>query len=122
MANLCLDHNVSLEIARLLRPLAKDIGLDRAGDDEVLLSAAQQGRILVSHNYKDFRLLHNAWRRWSTAWGVARAHTGILIVAQLPPVWHERIADELNDFIGKGQPLANELWHWRPASGWQRRL
>ena len=56
MANFYTDHDVSLRVASLLRQLghtavtARDLGLERAGDDEHLLTAAQRGWILVTHN------------------------------------------------------------------------
>lgn len=74
MAAFYLDHNVAVQVAHMLRAAghdivtARDLGLDHASDDEHLLTAAQQVRILVSHNRADFVLLHTAWQRWTAAW------------------------------------------------------
>jgi hypothetical protein len=129
MADFYLDHNVADEIAKLLRTrgheavAARDLHLERAKDDEQLLTAAQRGWILVTHNQDDFFLLHDAWRRWATAWGVPAAHAGILVLAQAPPtrIPRTRLAHALDEIASSGVPLANELYSWRPASGWQHR-
>lgn len=39
--------------------------MERASDDAHLSLAARSGWILVTHNAKDFILLHAAWRRWA---------------------------------------------------------
>ena len=70
LADFYLNHNVSRELGGWLRlsghtaRTAADIGQDQATDDEHLLTAQQQNWILITHNWKDFRLLHDAWRRW----------------------------------------------------------
>lgn len=87
---------------------ALDLGLAHAGDDEHLLIAAQNGWILVSHNRKDFNLLHDGWRRWSAAWGVIALHGGILIIPQSWPA--KRTASEIDSFIQTGVLLANQLY------------
>jgi hypothetical protein len=103
------DHNVSQPLAALMRLgnhmviTARDIGLDAAGDQRHLLVAAQRGLILVTHNVKDFRPLHDAWLTWSNAWSVTPTHTGILII---PGRWEdERAAQELEDFIAQDNDL-----------------
>ena len=73
MADAYADHNMSFDIVGLLRHAghrvvtARDLGLDHADDDVHLLTAAQRGWTLLTSNSKDFRLLHDAWRRWSSA-------------------------------------------------------
>lgn len=127
VANLYHDHNVAREITHSVRraghlvTTARDIGMDRAKDDEQLLVAAQRNWILVSHNREDFFLLHDAWRRWSRAWGVTTTHPGILVVAQMPPAWHRRIADEIVRFVELNPVLSDTLHMWRPTRGWQLR-
>lgn len=39
--------------------------MERASDDAHLSLTARSGWILVTHNAKDFILLHAAWRRWA---------------------------------------------------------
>lgn len=127
MADFYLDHNVSAEIANVLRETdhtavtADELGLDDITDDAHLLIAAERREIFVTHNRKDFELLHDAWRRWSRAWGVARSHAGILIVAQLDRSWWARVAAELAAFVESDPMLSNALYKWSPASGWRPR-
>lgn len=72
------DHNVALRVAVELRSFghlvatARERGRERAGDDEQLLVATLYAEILLSHNEKDFVLLHDARLRWSRAWNVNR--------------------------------------------------
>ncbi len=71
MAEFYLDHNVARELAEHLchaghaARTARDLGTERASDDAHLSLAARSGWILVTHNAKDFVLLHAAWHRWS---------------------------------------------------------
>ncbi len=126
MADLYIDHNVALHIAQALRrhghnvATVPELRAERAKDDEQLLVAAQQGRILVTHDVKDFRLLHDAWRRWSRAWRIAPQHSGILIIPQAPQWSFEQAAQEVDQFLRTGQPLPNELYEWRSTSGSRR--
>jgi hypothetical protein len=125
VADWYFDHNVSQPLAALMRLknhtvlTARDIGLATAGDERHLLVAAQRGLILVTHNVKDFRLLHDAWLMWSGAWGVAASHRGILII---PGCCEDaRAAQELEDFIVRNTGLNTACYEWRPSVGWQRR-
>lgn len=129
MADLYLDSDVHGQVAPLLRAAghdavtAADQGRRRASDDEQLLAAARQGRIVVSHNRKDFVLLHGAWRRWPPAYGLALPpHPGILILDQVSP---RAVADAVVDLLAADPPvpLANALYWWRAASGsWHHQL
>ncbi|HSH81564.1 MAG TPA: DUF5615 family PIN-like protein [Herpetosiphonaceae bacterium] len=123
MAEFYTDHNVAISVAAELRALghgahtARDRGLEAAGDDEHLLVAAEQGWILITHNRQHFRLLHAAWRRWTTAWYVSSRHAGILLLEQgIPPA---QLAWEIHHFIPPNQPLSNTLYEWRRGS-WTR--
>lgn len=121
MAALHLDHNVARHVGVHLRAMGHDVtsaqreGLSRAGDDEHLLVAAEQDRVIITHNRKDFFLLHDAWRRWSAAWQVRPRHAGILVIPTWPP---EEAARELNTFLQRGLPLSNKLYSWQPSQGW----
>lgn len=89
---------------------AGQFGLARSRDDALVLYAAQQGRVFLTHNLKDFRLLHDAWHRWSTAWGVAPRHPGIVIYPQgWPPV---RAGQELASLLHRIPPGSNTLYVW----------
>lgn len=91
MADLYLDNDVSLRLAPLLRIAGHEVvttrglGVVTATDDAQLLTAAQDGWILVTPNRRDFRLLHDAWRTWAPAFGLALpSHPGILVLDPAP--------------------------------------
>lgn len=123
MARFHLDHNVSQKIAPLLRTAghdvvtARELRMESAGDEEHLLIAAKSGRILVTYNVKDFRLLHDAWQRWSRDWGVIRHHAGILII---PDNWLAPYAVwQLDAFVQATPSISNELHEWNQI--WRHR-
>jgi predicted nuclease of predicted toxin-antitoxin system len=121
---LFVDHNVSARVADLARLdgldvlTAVDAGLERAGDEEILLFAAAQQRVVVTHNAEDFFLLHDAWTRWSRVWQVAEQHAGILVLEPQP---YPRLVAELRSFLPATGAFPNELYWWRAWSGWLRR-
>jgi hypothetical protein len=65
---------------------ARDLGLAGLSDAHHLLFAAKNRRILVTHDGKDYRLLHIAWNLWSQDWGVSPRpeHSGVLIHPHRP--------------------------------------
>jgi hypothetical protein len=97
-----------------------ELGLGDAIDSYQVLTAAHNGWVLMSHNRKDFRLLHNAWLLWRDAWGVSAsvAHGGILI---LP---HDRASDTVQrlDLFATSRPgsLADQIYEYRTSRGWVR--
>lgn len=127
MAAFYLDHNVAFGIAQFLQArghratTARSIGLDTARDDEHFLKAAEQGWILVTHDWHDFFLLHDAWLRWSAAWQVNAEHSGILTIPQ-HGLSFARAAEELSAFVALGLPLVNELYRLRLPRAWYRRV
>ena len=127
MAALYIDHNVSRETSARLRQYGhavletRERGAVRAKDDEQLLIAASENWVLITHNRKDFELLHDAWRRWSTAWQVAPAHAGILLLPQEAPWTPEVLATEINRFLLSGIALTTELYRLKASGTWERR-
>ena len=127
MARFQLDHNVSRQIADLLRfrghdvVTARELGLEDAADDVHLLAAIQDGRIFVTHNRADFVLLHYAWRRWTRVWRLTQPHSGILVVPQPPHLPPAEVANELNH-IQAGVSLVDELYEyeWQTRRAWVR--
>lgn len=130
MAAFYTDNDVALSAVDLLAAAghaavgARDLRFEYASDDEQLLVASQQRRTLVTHNERDFILLHDAWQRWSGAWGIRIPHAGILILPQgtrYGVLWDaERITQAILDCLARCQPIANEVLRWK-GEHWQRR-
>src|SRR5262245_1656457 len=76
MARLHVDQCLSWRIAAGLRTFghdarhASEIGMHTADDDEHLVVAARDRRIILTGNEDDFALLHDAWIRWQREWQV----------------------------------------------------
>lgn len=130
---LVLDEDVSHRLAGLLRAQgwdidsAKELGRLRLTDVQVLLRAVEDGRTLVTHNGDDFRALHEAWVTWRGRWAAEvrqltgfpvrlSQHAGILITPHLP---ERDLARLLEEFADTDEPLADRLFSWLPARGWQ---
>jgi len=90
--------------------------MERAGDDAHLFLASQSGWTLITHNAKDFILLHEAWLRWSKGWEVSAQHSGILIL--IPPISPVAAAQEIERLIQRDVPLVNQVYIWRRSTGW----
>ena len=124
MAALFLDHNVSygwrfaLERAGHTVSTARDRRLMEAEDYDILGIAASQDWIVITHNAKDFRLLHGAWLSWPSFWGIGvpRAHAGILVMPHgLRPV---RAAEVVGQVLAVQLKLTDRLFVWRPGHDW----
>lgn len=128
MVDLYLDNDVSFALASLLGAAghavatARGLGLAAATDDAHLLVAVRSAHLLVTHNRRDFVLLHDAWRRWPTAFGLALPeHPGILVLDHaLPDTLFRAIVVPLA--ATPADVLHNELFSWRRSTGWHRRL
>lgn len=126
MASFYLDHNFPIQVAAELQQLghqattARDLGAESEPDYQQLLTAVQHAWILVTHNWKDFRLLHGAWMLWSQAWAVQAHHTGVLVLAQAQNASQRaEYALRLHEFVeGHPPPPHNRLYRYRPARGW----
>lgn len=128
-----LDEDMAIALPPLLRARghrATDThaeGMDSARDYTQLLYAARREWVLVTHNLRDFRLLHGAWLAWAFAWasdgasygGVLRHHTGILVVAQLPSPRYDEIVAAI-DALARDPTVVieNALHEWNPRTGW----
>lgn len=127
MAALYFDENIALELAPLLRQRRHSVTSTAeerrlgAPDPHQLLYAAERNWTFLTHNRRDFRLLHTAWLLWSDAWHSPRQHSGILIVEQLRWRSLTDLARLIHDFVTDSDvDLANALFDWRPATGWGR--
>ena len=121
MADLYLDSDVTRHLAGALSAgghptrSARDEGKEDARDYEQLWHAAQRGWTIITHNKRDFRLLHGAWQTWSAGWGITDPHSGILIMEQAPM---EVLAAALLPFLATDIHLSNLLHEWTYARGW----
>lgn len=124
MATLLLDENVAIAAARFLDTLghdavtARDQNAMNAPDYELLLNAANEGRIFVTHNASDPQLLHGAWLRWTQSWGVQVQHSGILIIEQRLQLDARGIGNVVDQFIDHHTALSNRLYRLSPQ-GWR---
>lgn len=127
-----LDENVSHHLARYLRSLGHDadsaVELGRLGfhDPRVPLAAVDSGQTLVTHNLKDFTLLHQTWNllrdRWTRETEVLTGHrvsfSGHFGILVLPHGAFEAAAGAMVVILDSGVPLAERLLRWSPNSGW----
>lgn len=127
MAAFYLDNDISDDVTGLLRSKRHDVlhtrrhGQSRATDDRQLLTAAELGRILVTHNARDFVLVHHARRLWPSTLGVAwPQHRGVLVVPQPADLPTRRLVEAIDRFVRSGRPLADELYRLTVHGGWQR--
>lgn len=117
MALIYLDEDVSVEVGPLLTRRghdvihAYDVDNKEVADTEHLLFAATSGRLMVTHNRRDFEELHRMWLALKT-WGVmGRDHAGILTTwGQIPSdIWSELV----HAFLIQSPNIDNQLWRWR---------
>lgn len=126
MPTLYADEDVS-------RLLAEDLGAiglsvtsvrleHRLGrkDDEHLLFAHQRGFVVLTHNLRDYELLHDAWTHWGAAPGVALpAHPGILVLQRAT---RRTMVGVVAEFLAAAPSLTGEAFSWSPVDGWARRV
>ena len=126
MAYFYLDNDVATRVADELRTFGhaavttRSLHRGHTRDEQQLLYAAEHGWIVVTHNAKDFILLHDAWQLWAHAWQVPAQHAGIFI----PPhgsTWPaSTIAVEIHRFIQTRQLITNQLFAWYQGVWLQR--
>ncbi len=124
MARFFVDNDFPLGAGNALQHLGHDIESARSTnrehchDDDQLLYATTENRILITHNRRDFRLLHDAWQRWSQAWGVQRLHGGILVLGQ--GLTYREYAAIIDAYLTQSGPVTNEF-HLHDSTGqWTR--
>jgi predicted nuclease of predicted toxin-antitoxin system len=86
-----------------VRALDQELALEGLDDDEVLALAVAEGRILVTHNVRDFPVI---LREWAAA---ERSHAGVILVYGID---HREF-----DLIVRGIELCFELYP--DAASWQ---
>jgi hypothetical protein len=126
LARLYHDHNVSQDLAHLLRAdhdvvSARELSRERLTDDAQLLAAVLDERTVVTHDRRDFTLLHDAWLTWPAAFGqMLPPHRGILVLDAAP---YRTLFSVLASFlVATPAPIMNELLWWHHRDGWRRRI
>ena len=128
MASFYLDNDIPVRLADCLKGegydaiTARGLNLRAATDARHLLNAAQRGRILITHNFDDYELLHDAWQPWGEAWHARERHQGIVVVPQgrrFGIDWTpESTARELVNLLETCGDMTNRLIR-RTALGWE---
>jgi hypothetical protein len=121
-----LDEQVSELLASALQALGYDatsanrLGNKGLHDGLQLLIATNQGRVLITYNYKDFTLLHRSWRDWTTDWGIEERHrhSGILLVRSSQGIKARTLADAIDGFAQENHDLSSRLVEWNSSYGW----
>ena len=127
MAAFSLDENVAVAIAPALRGLghvattAEEERRLGASDSIQLLHAADRRWTLITHNRRDYRLLHDAWLLWTNAWNVDRDQSGIIVIEQRLAQPASEITDVIHTFVRDlPTPIGNALYDRRLGVGWVR--
>lgn len=97
---------------------ARSTNRERCNDEDQLLYAATEGRILITHNRRDFLLLHDAWQRWSRAWDVQPLHAGILVLRQ--GLTYQEYAARIDSYLSDAGSVTNALHFCDSAGHWSQ--
>ena len=100
----------------------RDISDERLSDDALILVTVRLGRVFVTHNRTDFKMLHDAWVTWPAAFGLALPpHPGILTLDIMP---YQVLARAITGFLDEVPPerLANAIFRWHRRGGWDRSI
>jgi Domain of unknown function (DUF5615) len=120
---LYLDEDVPLPLAIALRMLGYDVFAPkelrgrRISDARQMDHAVSLGRIMVTRNAKDFRLIHETLTLWAARWDLLdrRRHYGILIVPEASVAALSQAIDE----FAQSMPIPdNRLFVWDRRIGW----
>lgn len=120
MAELLVDEDVVTRTAAILTAYGHDVvtvaDLQYKGtkDDGILWIAIRSQRILVTHNEKDFLLLHRAWHRWK----LPRPHPGILVLRQNVVSLPAEIGRAIGVFLDSGLRIENQLYVFHRDQQW----
>ncbi|MGI8857145.1 MAG: DUF5615 family PIN-like protein [Thermomicrobiales bacterium] len=122
MVSLYCDEDVNPKIAILLSHVGHSVRTTTderrtgAWDPDQLAFATDQGSILITHNRRDFRTLHDAWMQWLPRWRERQPHSGILILdhGPLPVV----IAEAIRAFLVTAPlSIAGQTHDWFARDG-----
>ena len=126
MLSFYFDKQVSEPMASALVILAYDVTTaNRMGnkglhDGLQLLIAANSGRVLVTYNAADFKLLHRSWRDWSRGWNEAEIarHAGIMLIYSHKGFGARALAQVIDGSAQQHNDLTSRLVAWNAAVGW----
>jgi hypothetical protein len=120
-----LDEDISHNIVPFLHMAGhraittRDLRREHSSDDQQLFFAWQQQWIFVTHNGRDYSLIHGALHRWAMTLDIDAIHAGILVI---PHGLSARMAASILDvFVASEWTIANTLYAWRPMGEWVRR-
>jgi hypothetical protein len=122
MAAFYCDENVDMVVAALLNEAGHVAsttvgdGRVRAWDPDHLRYATDQRCILVTHNRRDFRTLHDAWMQWSPRWREQQPHGGMVILDQGYPA--TVIVTAIQNLLATmSEPIAGRTFDWFARDG-----
>lgn len=129
MAPCYLDENVAEILAEFLQRRGHDavttsqLGNKGLRDVQQLLVAIRTGRILVTHDARDFPMLHEAWHELARLWGVTRPvlHPGILIMPPTRRLAADEAARLIDELLARVGTVENRLFDWKIGQGWIER-
>lgn len=125
MASIYLDEPVSDLQALPLRQRGHDAlttvqaSNKEQSDVHQLPFATRTRRFLITHDLRDYPMLHEAWHELAREWGVtARTlHPGILILPPTARLDIARAAHEIDALVGR-EEIVNRLLRWKVPVGW----
>lgn len=121
------DEDVYNELKQLLTESGHDVvspielGLRGAGDEMCFLHAASDARTIITHNGKDFSLLHRAWMTWPGQWNIATQpqHSGILSVPHQNLLSPTAAANRIDWLIRTSGSLLNTFYRLERSGLWR---
>jgi hypothetical protein len=123
VARFYLDENVSEKLIPALRDQHHDVTSaiqsgQRTVSDALLL--LRHGRIFITHNDRDFKLLHEAWRAWWSEWNGTEAarHAGILNMRTSNQTIMPVPVDAIERLLPTVDAFENRLFRWTIREDW----
>ncbi len=125
MAPFYLDENMAESFAGLLHVQGHEVlttnqaGNKGQSDVRQLLFATRTGRTLITHDARDYPMLHEVWYALGREWDVSVAifHPGILILPVPRRLSVPEAAGVVEDVVDR-VAVANWLLMWKIPTGW----
>jgi hypothetical protein len=125
VATFYLDEDISHAVVPFLQAAGhraittREIQREHSSDDDPVFHAWRNRWILVTHNGRDFALVHRTLHRWAATWEIRDIHAGILVIPH--GSGPRAAAGFLDVFAASALPTANTLYAWQPIGEWVRR-